>query len=102
MKHISETIKSRAVPRKVYDSVCGGLSIHSVPLISNDWWYFTILHAPFYNWIGVVVTLKEMNGVNRIDDFIKLCMTRGWLVNKLDVESRIDIYLKAEEEIEFE
>lgn len=60
------------------------------------------MHAPFYNWIGVVVTLKEMNGVNRIDDFIKLCMARGWLVNKLDVESRSDIYLKAEEEIEFE
>ena len=51
---------------------------------------------------GVAVTLKEMNGVNRIDDFIKMCMARGWLVSKLDVQNQIDIYAKAEEEITFE
>lgn len=51
---------------------------------------------------GVVVTLKEMNGVNRIDDFIKLCMARGWLVNRLDVQNQIDVYSKAEEEIKFD
>lgn len=51
---------------------------------------------------GVVVTLKEMNDVNRIDEFIKLCMVRGWLVHRIDVQNQIDIYSKAEEEIEFE
>ena len=51
---------------------------------------------------GVVVTLKEMNGVNRINDFIKLCMARGWFVSKLDVQNQIDVYAKAEEEIKFE
>ena len=51
---------------------------------------------------GVVVTLKEMNGVNRIDDFIKMCMMRGWMVNQLDVHTQLDIYQKAEEEITFE
>ena len=51
---------------------------------------------------GVVVTLKEMNGVNRIDDFIKMCMARGWLVNQLDIENQLDIYAKAEEVIVFE
>ena len=44
--------------------------------------------------------LKEMYGENRIDDFIKLCMMRGWIVNRIDVENQIDIYNKAEEEIE--
>ena len=39
-------------------------------------------------------------GENRIDDFIKLCMMRGWIVNRIDVENQIDIYNKAEEEIE--
>ena len=43
-----------------------------------------------------------MNGVNRIDEFIKLCMVRGWLVNRIDVQNQIDVYVKAEEEIEFE
>lgn len=42
-----------------------------------------------------------MYGENRIDDFIKLCMMRGWIVNRIDVENQIDIYNKAEEEIEF-
>ena len=51
---------------------------------------------------GVVVTLKEINGRNRIDEFIKACSLRGWLVNKLDVENQVDIYNKAEEEIIFE
>ena len=39
-------------------------------------------------------------GENRIDDFIKLCMMRGWIVNRINVENQIDIYNKAEEEIE--
>ncbi len=51
---------------------------------------------------GVVVTLKEMNGVNRIDDFVKMCLARGWLVQRLDIENQLDLYAKAEEEIEFE
>lgn len=51
---------------------------------------------------GVVVTLKEMNGVNRIDNFIKLCMASGWFVSKPDVQNQIDVYARAEEEIKFE
>ena len=51
---------------------------------------------------GIVVTLKEMKKVNRIDDFIKLCMARNWMVTSLDVENQIDVYTKAEEEITFE
>ncbi|MDC4234127.1 S8 family peptidase [Pasteurella multocida] len=50
---------------------------------------------------GVVVTLKEINGVNRIDDFIKQALLRGWLVNELRIEAKVDIYNKLNEEIEF-
>ena len=51
---------------------------------------------------GLVITLKEMNGKNRIDEFMKNCMAHGWLVNRIDVENQIDIYSRAEEEIELE
>jgi hypothetical protein len=51
---------------------------------------------------GVVVTLKEINGVNRIDDFIQQCSLKGWLVNRINVENRIDIYQTANEPIDFE
>ncbi|MGB4589419.1 MAG: S8 family peptidase [Clostridiaceae bacterium] len=50
---------------------------------------------------GVVVTLKEMNGINRIDEFIRSCTLNGWLVNVIDIENRIDIHQKVNEEIEF-
>lgn len=45
---------------------------------------------------------SRMNGENRIDDFIKMCMMRGWIVNRLDVQAQADVYFKAEEEITFE
>jgi hypothetical protein len=51
---------------------------------------------------GIVVTLKEINNVNRIDEFIQLCSLRGWLVNKIDIANRIDIYQTANENIELE
>lgn len=93
VKLISEELKARAVPRKVYDAGMWGLSIKTKELLKEK-------NGRGLSF-GVVVTLKEMHGVNRIDDFIKLCMMRGWIVNRIDVENRIDIYNKAEEEIEF-
>ena len=50
---------------------------------------------------GLVVTLKEINGVNRIEEFIQQCLFRGWIVNRIDIENRIDIYNLSEETIEF-
>lgn len=51
---------------------------------------------------GVVVTLKELNGVNRIEDFIQQAELRGWLVNRLQVEAQVDLFNSLNEEIEFE
>ena len=51
---------------------------------------------------GIVVTLKEIDGVNRIEEFIRNCFLRGWLVNKLDVVNQVEIYNKAEEIISFD
>ena len=94
VKHISDVIKSRAVPRKAYDSGLWGLSIKTKERMQPN----GKRALPF----GVVVTLKEMNGVNRIEDFKRLCMARGWLVNEINVQNQLDIYLRAEEEIELE
>lgn len=51
---------------------------------------------------GVVVTLKEINGFNRIDEFIRSCNLNGWIVNQLDIQVRQDIHQTLKEEIEFE
>lgn len=94
VKHISETIKERAIPRKAYSSGLWGLSIKTKERLQRK------KNVPLQ--FGVVVTLKEMNGVNRIDDFMKMCMARGWIVNQIDVENQLDIFAKAEEDIDFE
>ena len=94
IKHISETIKKGARPRIKYGTGGWGLSIKTKERLKST----RDRSTPF----GVVVTLKEMNGVNRIDDFIKQCIFRGWIVNRIDIDNRVDVYQKAEEEIIFE
>lgn len=94
VKRICEEIKKRAVPRKSYDAGMWGISIYTKDRTTSK----NREKMQF----GVVVTLKEMYGKNRIDDFIKMCMAKGWIVNRLDVENQLDVYAKAEEEIEFE
>lgn len=93
VKLISEELKGRAVPRKVFGAGMWGLSIKTKERLKEK-------NGRGLSF-GVVVTLKEMYGKNRIDDFIKLCMVRGWIVNQIDIDNQIDIYNKAEEEIEF-
>ena len=51
---------------------------------------------------GIVVTLKEINGVNRIHQFIQSCKINNFNVTRIDVKNRIDIYNKADEEIKFD
>lgn len=94
VKHISEALKENGRPRKAYQSGMWGLSIKTKERLDPK--------AGRGLQFGVVVTLKEMNGINRIEDFIKMCMMRGWLVNRLDVHTQVDVYIKAEEEITFE
>lgn len=94
IKHINDTITKRPKPRKVYETGSWGLSIKTKERLKDK----NGRGLPF----GVVITLKEMNGKNRIDDFMKLCMMRGWIVNQIDIENRTDIYNKAEENITLE
>jgi hypothetical protein len=95
VKHLGEMIKSRQAPRKAYsEQGLWGISLKTKERLNgNDG-----IGLRF----GVVITLKEMNGINRIEEFIQQCFFRGWLVNKIDVESLIDIYNIAEEEIRFD
>lgn len=40
---------------------------------------------------GVVITLKVMNGLNRIQDFIDNCSLKGWIVNRVEIDNMVDI-----------
>ncbi len=51
---------------------------------------------------GVVITLHEITGVNRISEFMQLCRANNWFVNEVDIHARIEIHEKAEVEVEFD
>lgn len=93
VKHIREIFNKKGRAKKVYDKGLWGISLKTKERLDEKYG----VGIKF----GIVVTLKEIDGVNRIDEFIKNCFLRGWLVNKIDVENRIDIYNIAEEKIEF-
>lgn len=93
VKYISEKPKSRKIPKKSYKNKKWGMEIKTNNRLDPK----DGVGLRF----GFVVTLKEMYGVNRIDEFIRNCNLNGWLVNKIDIENRIDIHEKVNEEIEF-
>lgn len=93
VKYISERIKEQRTPKKSYSNKNWGMEIKTNNRLDPQ----DGVGLRF----GVVVTLKEMNGVNRIDEFIRNCNLNGWLVNKIDITNRIDIHEKINEEIDF-
>ena len=51
---------------------------------------------------AVVITLKEIYGINRIEDFIKNCSLRGWIVNDIKVHERVNVHNISQTEIIFD
>lgn len=94
VKHINQIINPSARPKKVYKNPMWGISVKSKDRLGHN----NRKNIPF----GIVVTLKEMNGENRIDDFIQQLSLRGWIVSKIDIQERVNVYNQAEEEIEWE
>lgn len=94
VKYVTETIKEKKVLKKSYRNKNWGMEIKT----NNRLDPLDGVGLRF----GVVVTLKEMRGVNRIDEFIKNCELSGWLVNIVDIKNRIDIHEMVSEEVEFE
>lgn len=94
VKYVAERPKNRMVPKKSYYNKNWGMEIKTNNRLDPK----DGMGIRF----GVVVTLKEINGVNRIDEFIKNCTLNGWLVNRIDVQTRVDINKKVNEDIEFE
>lgn len=94
VKYIAERPKNKMMPKKSYNNKNWGMEIKTNNRLDPK----DGMGIRF----GVVVTLKEINGVNRIDEFIKNCTLNGWLVNRIDIQARVDINKKVNEDIEFE
>lgn len=94
IKHIIEYYTDKKKAKKAYDSKLWGISVKTKDRLKAK----SGIGMNF----GIVVTLKEINGVNRIDEFKKLCFTKNWLVNEINIDNKLEIYNLAEEEIDFD
>lgn len=94
VKYIVEKNSTRKQPKKSYQNKNWGMEVKTSNRLNPE--DGKGIH------FGVVVTLKEINGVNRIDEFIKNCTLNGWLVNEIDIQARIEMNQKVNEEIEFD
>ena len=94
IKLIGEELKDTPRARKVYDDGRWGISLKTKERLYGN----SGRGLPF----GLVITLKEINGQNRLEEFIRLCSLRGWLVNRINIENQIEIFNKAEQDVEFE
>ena len=94
VKHIREVLTGKNRDKKSYDNALWGLSLKTKERLDDRFGEGLKF--------GIIITLKEINGANRIDEFIKNAQLRGWLVNKIDIDTRVEIFHVAEEEIEFE
>lgn len=92
-KHIKQEIKGKSSALRSYNNKLWGLSIKSKNRLTT-----TSSNIRF----GVVVTLKEINGNNRYDDFIKMCSVNDWIVNEIRPENIVEVFEAANAEIEFE
>ena len=92
-KFISKALKNNK-PIIAYDERLWGISIISKERLASS-----IKKGLNF---GIVITLKELYGVNRIQDFIASCALRGWIVNEIRVENRLELYNQNQEELIFD
>lgn len=94
VKHIREVYTKRKKEKQSFGNSSWGLSIKTKERLEEKFGKGLKF--------GIIITLKEINGKNRIEHFIKNAQLRGWLVNKINVDNRINIFNSAEEKIELE
>ena len=92
-KFIATTLKNNKA-KKSYDERMWGFSVTSkerIPEAKKEDMNF-----------GAVITLKEINNINRVSDFITLCEMRGWIVNEISINNKLNVYINNQEDIDFE
>ncbi len=94
VKHIAEEITPRSRAQKSYGAGLWGISIKTKERLDR--------HYGENIRFGLVVTLHAIDGVNRIDEFIQRCSLRTWIVNKIDIDTQIELVNEANQEIEWE
>lgn len=93
-KCIKEKYSKKSKDKMMYDNPLWGISVKTKNRIKKE----DGENLKF----GIVITLKELHGKNRINEFIQQCSFNKWFVEEVNIQNKIDIYNTAEEEITFE
>lgn len=93
VKHIIEHTGPRKRAKKVYGNRQWALDVKLKERLGSRY--------PNGLSYGVVVTLRALDGKNRYNEFITLCMANNWLVVPLNVQQQIEIQQLAEEEVKW-
>lgn len=94
VKHVSERLNPRGRAKESYGDGLWGISLKTKERLEKS-------HGAGIRF-GLVITLRAMDNVNRIDEFIQRCSFRTWIVSEISVENQIDIFNAANQDIEFE
>jgi hypothetical protein len=92
-KHIREKYGDSLRARKAYESGMWGISVKRKERLDKE-------KKPVK--FGLVVTLKEVNGINRAQDFMQKARLAGWTVNEINVETQVDIYNQLQQPLNFD
>ena len=93
VKHIVETQSPRSRARKVYSGFWG-IKVTAKERING--------HNSYGMPFSIIITLKAMDGINRIQTFIDSCHAYSWVVNTVDIEQAIQVHEQSEVEIDFD
>lgn len=93
VKFISSRLKNTNRALKSYSNKMWGISVISKQRISKE-----IPELDF----GIVITLNEINGRNRIDNFIENCKIKGWEVEFVNISENNELYNEAQEDFKFD
>lgn len=94
VKHISEKFTNRTRSKKSYDNNKYGIEVNHISRFT---------HSKNQNTrFGIVITLKNIDGENRIGEFIRSCQANGWVVNEINIENTIQVMNKANVDIDLE
>lgn len=93
-KVAAESIKDKIRPRKLGETGQYGLKITSIERSARA----TMERINF----GLVINLKNINGENRIEEFKRDCLIRGYIVNEISIGNQIEIYNEASQDIRWD
>lgn len=93
-KHIREKYGDTLRARKAYKSGRWGVSVKTKERLEKRDGYGIKF--------GLVVTLKEVDGINRIHDFKQRALAAGWRVEEISVQTKVDIYNQLQQPLNFD